>query len=68
MDGHLTDEEVRRNHIVKMGDELGSQFNRLSNECTWLHLKWSEYVALYGVKPSRVDLLNASAGGFFGPA
>ena len=31
----------------------------------WLHLKWSEYVALFGVSQSRVDLLNASARGFF---
>jgi hypothetical protein len=63
---HMTREEVRQDYIAKMGDELGSQFNRLHNECAWLHLKWSEYVALFGAKQSRVDLLNASARGFFG--
>lgn len=63
---HMTHEEVRQDYIAKMGDELGGQFNRLTNECAWLHLKWGEYVALFGDKESRVDLLNAAARGFFG--
>ena len=32
----------------------------------WLHLKWRVLVALFGVSKSRVDVLNASASGFFG--
>jgi hypothetical protein len=48
-----------------MGSELGLQFNRLFNECAWLHLKWQEFVALFGTKPSRLDLMNQSAHGFF---
>jgi hypothetical protein len=63
---HMTHEEVRQDYIAKMGEELGGQFNRLTNECAWLHLKWGEYVALFGEKESRVDLLNAAARGFFG--
>ena len=58
-------DEIRQDYINKMGEELGSQFHRLWNECAWLHLKWGEYVALFGTKPSRVELLNASARGFF---
>jgi hypothetical protein len=61
MSSHLTSDEVRQNYIATMGDDLGGQFNRLHNECAWLHLKWSEYVALFGVSQSRMDLLNASA-------
>jgi hypothetical protein len=37
-----------------MGNDLGGQFNRLYNECAWLHLKWSEYGALFGVSQSRM--------------
>jgi hypothetical protein len=65
MASHLTSDEVRQNYIATMGNELGSQFNRLYNECAWLHLKWSEYMALFGVSQSRTDILNASAPGFF---
>jgi hypothetical protein len=65
MSRQLTSDEVRQDYIAKMGTELGSQFNELHNECAWLHLKWAEYVALFGEKTSRVDLLNASAAGFF---
>ncbi len=65
MSGHLTSDEVRQNYIAAMGNDLGGQFNRLYNECAWVHLKWSEYVALFGVSQSRMDLLNASARGFF---
>jgi hypothetical protein len=28
-------------------------------------LKWGEYVELFGTKPSRIDLRNRAAGGFF---
>jgi hypothetical protein len=66
MSSDLTSDEVRQDYIATMGDDLGSQFNRLYNECAWLHLKWSEYVWLYGTSPSRIDLLNKSARGFFG--
>ena len=65
MSRHLTADEVRQDYIATMGKELGGQFNRLYNECLWLHLKWSEYVSLYGTSPARIDLLNKSARGFF---
>jgi hypothetical protein len=48
-----------------MGDLLGLLFHRLWNECAWLHLKWNQYVALFGSKPSRVGILNAAAPTFF---
>jgi hypothetical protein len=28
-------------------------------------MKWEEFVVLFGTKPSRVDLVNRAAGGFF---
>jgi HEPN superfamily AbiU2-like protein len=65
MSEHLTPDQVRQNYITKMGKELGGQFNRIYNECAWLHLKWGDYVALFGTSQSRLGILNASAPGFF---
>lgn len=48
-----------------MGEPLGKLYHALSNELAWLYLKWGEYVELFGTKPSRIDLLNRAAGGFF---
>ncbi len=49
-----------------MGKELGTTFFALSQELTWLNVKWSEYVVLFGTKPERLDLLNEAASFFFG--
>ena len=65
MGGHLTAEEVKREHIEKLGDNLGSLFHELWNEVAWLYTKWEEYVELFGKTPSRIDLLNQSAPMFF---
>lgn len=65
MGAYLTIDEVRQDYVTKMGSELGGQFNRLYNECAWLHLKWGDYVALFGTSQCRMDILNASARGFF---
>lgn len=62
----LTPDESRGECIAAMGDELGNLFYELSNECTWLHLKWQQFVILYGTNPERVVLLNDIAPMFFG--
>lgn len=48
-----------------MGEPLGALFHSLWQEVAWVHRRWREYVALYGDKASRVDLLNKAAPGFF---
>jgi hypothetical protein len=65
MGRHLTAEEVKLEHIEKLGDNLGSLFHELYNEVAWLYTKWEEYVELFGKTPSRIDLLNHSAPMFF---
>lgn len=40
-------------------------WRELSNEETWLRLKWQNYRALYS-NPETVTILNESAGSFFG--
>lgn len=65
MSRYSTTEEVKQEHIEKLGDNLGSLFHELSNEVAWLYIKWEEYVELFGNAPSRIDLLNQSAPLFF---
>jgi len=48
-----------------MGHELGKLFDELRNEYVYLQWKWMEYLALFGSKPERVDLLNGAAPSFF---
>ncbi|MFA6471963.1 MAG: hypothetical protein WCU00_07975 [Candidatus Latescibacterota bacterium] len=62
---YLDANEVKQDHIDKLGDKLGPLFHELLNEVTWLYMKWEEYVELFGKKPSRIDLLNQSAPLFF---
>ena len=60
-----TAEEVPAEYVEHMGTVLGEQFSALWQEMAWLHLKWAEYVELYGTKPSRIQLLNNAAPQFF---
>ncbi|MFC1488591.1 hypothetical protein ACFL6B_01955 [Thermodesulfobacteriota bacterium] len=58
-------EEVRKQHIKSMGEELGTIFHALWNEVAWICMKWNQYVELFGKKPSRISLLNSAAPLFF---
>lgn len=65
MSRYRTAEEVKQRHIEVMGDDLGRLYYSLWNELAWVYSKWGEYAALFGAKPSRIDLLNDAAGHFF---
>jgi hypothetical protein len=58
-------EEVQQRYVTAMGQDLGQLFHLLWNECAWLHLKWSDYMILFGNRPERVLLLNQAAPTFF---
>ena len=60
-----TDVETRDSFRAAMGEELGSTYYGLWNECAWLHWKWSDYVVLFGKNRERVDMLNRAARSFF---
>lgn len=62
---HKTAEESQKEYIEVMGEPLGKQFHALWQEVAWLYTKWGEYVALFGTKPSRIDLMNRTAPLFF---
>jgi hypothetical protein len=48
-----------------LGDNLGSLYMHLKKEFHHLEYKWLEYKELFGVKESRIDLLNQTAPRFF---
>jgi hypothetical protein len=56
-----TSDELAQVFGAGMGPELGPLFHKLWLECAALHLKWGEYVALFGTGQSRVDVLNKAA-------
>lgn len=62
---HKTSDESLKEYIEVMGEPLGKQFHALWQEVAWLYTKWNEYVALFGTKPSRIDLMNRTAPLFF---
>jgi hypothetical protein len=62
---YRTSEEVKAEHIAKMGDQLGKAYNALYNELAWQFTKWRQYEELFGKKPERIDLLNEAAPLFF---
>jgi len=51
-----TAEEARDHYTEKMGEALGTQFAALWQEIASLHVKWSEYIALFGTNPTRVQI------------
>ena len=65
MSRYSTADEVKLEHIDKLGSALGLLYNELWNEVGWLYLKWANYVELFGTNPTRIDLLNKSAPVFF---
>jgi hypothetical protein len=62
---HLSAEDVAQEHNAALGSELGPVFIALYDEVAWLHVKWQQYVSLFGGSEARIDLLNESAAVFF---
>lgn len=65
MSGYRTALEAKHYYAKQMGEPLGALFYALWQEVAWLHVKWQEYVELFGTKPSRIDLMNRAAPLFF---
>jgi len=58
-------EDVRREHIERLGQELGEVFHALYQEIAWLQDKWREYRTVFTTSDSRIELLNEAAPRFF---
>ena len=65
MNSDSSPSEIKQRYIDELGEKLGSIFYALLKELVCLNDKWDEFVTLYGTKPERLDLLNASAAHFF---
>ncbi len=65
MSRNRTPAEQKHDYICSMGSPLGEVYYSLWQDVAWLHVKWDEYVQLYGTKPEQVDLLNTTARFFF---
>ena len=48
-----------------MGEDLGLLYDSLYNEIVWIKLKWIEFKELFGIKESRIELMNKTAPFFF---
>ncbi len=60
----LTAEEVRNEAIAAMGSPLGDIYHSLSDEVSWLHLKWNDFRELFANRET-VELLNSAAPAYF---
>ena len=66
MAGEQNSDQVRKEHLDKLGPQLGPIFSELRDDLAWLQMKWGEYRELYGTSSERIDLMNSAAGLFFG--
>jgi hypothetical protein len=57
--------DVYSDHVARLGSDLGAVYNALWNDVASLSAKWQEFLAMFGTRPERVDLLNSAAGLFF---
>jgi hypothetical protein len=61
----MTEDELEKRNIAKLGETMGKQYTALNREVTILHLYWKEYLELFGTNDKRIERLNKSAPGFF---
>ena len=57
--------EAREEYCRAMGKELGTTYHLLWNECAHLHMRWNEYVEMFGKSQTEFDTMNEVAPGFF---
>ncbi|MBY5959438.1 hypothetical protein KUV50_14905 [Membranicola marinus] len=60
-----TANEIKAKMVNKLGQEFGTLFYSLHNEIIRLTYQWLEFKELYGVKESRILLMNEAAPFFF---
>src|SRR4051812_19755280 len=61
---HESAREIRAKYVTTMGQRLGDDFAELMQDAARLHLKWNEFMGLFGDEARRAAL-NKSAPGFF---
>lgn len=61
----MTPAQIKAKYVHLMGPQAGEAFAELMQDAARLHLKWNEFLALFGVGPGQIDTLNEAAPGFF---
>ena len=65
MSSSRTYEEAQEDYKHVMGSELGHVYHLLWNECALLHMRFEEFVELFGKGQEQIDIMNETAPGFF---
>lgn len=60
-----TYEEAQEDYKQVMGNELGHVYHLLWNACALLHMRFEEFVELFGKEQEQIDIMNETAPGFF---
>lgn len=60
-----TYEEAQEQYKQLMGHELGHVYHLLWNKCALLHMRFEEFVELFGKGQEQIDVMNETAPGFF---
>lgn len=60
-----TADQTKARYLRLMGHPLGEHFHELLQDAARLHLKWNEFLPLFGGPKNRIDDLNKAASGFF---
>lgn len=58
-------DQMRERYIHWMGADLGAVFYQLTQEAALLHIKWNEYVDLFGRFQEQIVMLNTAASNFW---
>ena len=58
--------EIKSHHAEKMGECLAEVYVAIYQEVALLHLRWGEYLILYGGGNDRIEVMNKTAPNFFG--
>ena len=58
-------DEARLEYCSVMGEELGTAYHLLWNHCAHLHIRWEEFLEMFGKNPEEFEVMNAVAPGFF---
>jgi hypothetical protein len=52
----MTPTQIQANYVHLMGPQAGEAFAELMQDAARLHLKWNEFLALFGVGPGQIDV------------
>lgn len=61
----FTAAQVRAAKIAAMPAPLGELHFALWNEVAWLHVKWADFLSMFGANPETIAVLNRAAPSFF---